>query len=342
MRRIITSSEEDDCLIVKPDAPGGNGKSKPLLTLEAGRLPDKLRSHLRGMEMERARCSNIKGEVSGKMKRNIKDALIIADEIEERLNRQSGSLFSRAEAVIQLRTEARLKDEKIRQMEEEIARLKKELKKREAEKQSQGVKAVAAPNQGKQVLPTASRVTPALEKRLEEARAGDREGNVMAMLREVNKSIEALQRNQMELWNAFTGTGRSSQRGTDVVEKTAKGGEGSAPAPGTSRAPAPRIPAAPPQDGFIEVVGKRKRSQQTERTATTTKEPARKVEEKSRGERSATGNGTEEKKKKRKAAAVEPERLQRSHWYVKSRGRTGMLLPRPGRTLAFKESELKQ
>ncbi|KAI4473161.1 hypothetical protein M0804_015462 [Polistes exclamans] len=148
MRRIITSLEEDDCLIVEQDAPGGNVESQTLLTLEAERIPDKLRLNLRGIEMERARSSNIKGEVSGKTKRFIEDALIIAHEMEERMDRQSGFPFSRAEAVIQLRTEKKIRDEKIRQMEEEIARLKKELKKREAEKQSQGERAMAALNQG--------------------------------------------------------------------------------------------------------------------------------------------------------------------------------------------------
>ncbi|KAI4474930.1 hypothetical protein M0804_014595 [Polistes exclamans] len=90
MRRIITSLEEDDCLIVEQDAPG---VSQALLTLEAGRLPEELRLNLRGIEIERARCSNIKGEVSGKIKRYIKDALIIANEMEERMDRQSGSPF---------------------------------------------------------------------------------------------------------------------------------------------------------------------------------------------------------------------------------------------------------
>ncbi|KAI4472812.1 hypothetical protein M0804_015599 [Polistes exclamans] len=52
------------------------------------------------------------------------------------------------------------------------------------------------------------------------------------------------------------------------------------------------------RDGFIEIVGKKKRRQQTEITATM-REPARKVEENSKGERSATGSGTKEKKKKK-------------------------------------------
>ncbi|KAI4472925.1 hypothetical protein M0804_015554 [Polistes exclamans] len=316
MRRIIPSSEEDDCLIIEPDAASKSGGSntQPLSTLEAGRLLDRLRVHL--METEKLWCSNLKGEVSGKMERLIKEALIMADEI-ERLDRQSGSPFSEAEAVIQLRTEAKLQDEKIREMEEEKARLIKELKKHEAATQSQGVKTVAAPSQGKQVLPAGGKATSALEKRLEDARAGDNEESVMAMLREVNRSIEALQRDQAELWNAFNGTSRPPQRGTDVVGKTAEGGKRSAPAPGTSRAPAPgtsrapapRIPAAsaaaPPQDGFIEVVGRKKHRLQTEpavrqEKATTPGERARKVGEQNKGERSATGSGTKNKKKKKK------------------------------------------
>ncbi|KAI4476998.1 hypothetical protein M0804_013178 [Polistes exclamans] len=275
IRRIISSSEEENCLITESNAASKSG----------GR------------------------EVSGKMKRHIKEAVIMADEIEERLDRQSGSPFSKAEAVIQLRTEAKIKDEKIRIMEEENNRLKKEQKKREATIQNQGEKMVAAPSQGKQVLPVGGKETPALEKRLEDARAGDKERNMMAMLREVNKSIEALQRNQVELWNAITGTSRSSQRGTDVIGKTMEGGKGSAPTTGTLRAPAPRIPTAgavaPPQDGFIEVVGKKKRRLQTEsavgqeRTATPG-ERVRKVGENSKGERSATGGGTGNRKKKKK------------------------------------------
>ncbi|KAI4475431.1 hypothetical protein M0804_014321 [Polistes exclamans] len=260
MRRIITSSEEDDCLIVEQDGPGG---SQTLLTLKAGRLPEKLRSNLRGIEMERARCSNIKGEVSGKIKSYIKDALIIADEIKERIDRQSGSPFSRAEAVIQLRTETKISDEKIRQMEDEIAKLKKEPKKREADKQSHGVKAVAAPNQGKP-MPTTNRATPTLEKRLEDARVGDGMGCVMAVLRDYGKSIEALQRTQLDMWNIFKGT--SAYR--ECVDH-------------------------PLQDGFIDVVGRKKRRQKT-------KPAVRQEKTTTSGERGATGSATKKKGKRKK------------------------------------------
>ncbi|XP_043494151.1 uncharacterized protein LOC122519053 [Polistes fuscatus] len=291
MRSIITSSDEDDCLIVEEDAPG---RSQTPLTLEAGRLPEKLRSYLRGIEKERARCSNLKGEVSGKIKRLIRESLIIADEMEERMKKQSGSRFSRAEAVFQLRTEARIRNEQIRQMEGEIARLQRELKKREAEKQSYGVKAVAALNQGRQT-PTTNRATPSLEKRLEDARAGDSMGCVMAVLRDFGKSIEALQKTQLEMWNIFKGASKPPQRET---EGTALGGKGNAPAPGISRAPAQRIPTVntvvpPSQDGFVEVMGRRKRRQQT-------KPAVRQEKTTTSGDRGATGSGTKKKKKRKK------------------------------------------
>ncbi|XP_043502787.1 uncharacterized protein LOC122524541 [Polistes fuscatus] len=291
LRSIITSSDEDDCLIVEEDAPGRN---QTPLTLEAGRLPEKLRAYLRGIEKERARCSNIKGEVSGRIKRLVKESLIIADVMEERMEKQSGSRFSRAEAIYQLRTEAKIRDEQIRQMEGEIARLQRELKKREAEKQCHGVKAIATPNQGRQA-PTINKVTPSLEKRLEDARIGDDMSCVTAVLRDFSKSIEALQKTQLEMWKVIRETNKPPQRETGG---TAVGGKGSAPAPGTSRAPAQRVPvvsnAVPPsQDGFVEVVGRKKRRQQTKPTVGQEKTTTS-------GDRGATGSGTKKKKKKKK------------------------------------------
>ncbi|KAI4474933.1 hypothetical protein M0804_014598 [Polistes exclamans] len=164
-----------------------------------------------------------------------------------------------------------------------MARLKKELKKRDAEKQSQGVKAVAAPNQGKQMLPTTSRATPALEKRLEDARVGNSMGCVMAVLRDFGKSLRALQKTQLQMWNIFKGTSNPPQRET---EKTAAGGKGSATAPGTSRAPAPGVSTTKPAD-------------RQEKTTISGERP-RRVGEVDKGVKGATGSGTKSKKKRKR------------------------------------------
>ncbi|KAI4475973.1 hypothetical protein M0804_013958 [Polistes exclamans] len=139
---------------------------------QTGRSTKKLREFIRGAEAERARRSNIKGEVSGRMKRCLKGVLEVAGVMDERLGKQTGASSSKTEAVIQLRAEMRVTEKQKRDLGEEYNKLRRELwKKESAPGSTQKEKtAMAAPKSSVSGVLAARDNLVSLDNRLEAAR----------------------------------------------------------------------------------------------------------------------------------------------------------------------------
>ncbi|KAI4475780.1 hypothetical protein M0804_014096 [Polistes exclamans] len=201
-----SSEEEEDCVIEETDPLGTKffipgeeaGSGLSLAALESRRLTVKLRDLLMGVEAERVQSSNLNGKVSGRIKRNIKEALRITEEINARLGRSSGASSSNTEMVSQLRAEMNLVQDQKRNTEEECIKLRRELKKK---------KAIITTLQGETAASSQKRASgplswnaPANDERLQAARSSlTLIGSIMAVLREMTKGMEVLQKSNREL-----------------------------------------------------------------------------------------------------------------------------------------------
>ncbi|KAI4490003.1 hypothetical protein M0804_004185 [Polistes exclamans] len=258
------------CVIEETDPPGTKffipgkeaGSGPSLAALESRRLTVKLRDLLMGVEAERVRSSNLNGKVSGRIKRNIKGALRITEEMDARLGRSSGASSSNTEMVSQLRAEMNLVEAQKRNIEEECIKLRRELKKKEAIITTlQGETAASSQKRASGPL---GRKAPANDERLEAARSSLTDiGSIMAVLRKMTKGMEVLQQSNRELWSAVHASANPGGRPEEeTAQKTTAEGSAGASPHNIARVPDQHVPApAPPASGggFVEVVGRKKR-----------------------------------------------------------------------------------
>ncbi|XP_014614657.1 PREDICTED: uncharacterized protein LOC106792674 [Polistes canadensis] len=197
----IAPSEEEDCMIVEMVLLRKEFViirkeveiSPSLSAIESGRLTVKLRELLMGVEAERARSSNLKGEVSNRIKRNIKEVLKIADEMDGRLGKLLGAISTKTETVSQLRIEVSLVKAQKKSIRKKCGKLRRKLKKKKATAASvQGE--VMALSQKRASRPS-SRKTKAIGKRLDASRSSSNADikSVVAELRELGIGMEVLQ-----------------------------------------------------------------------------------------------------------------------------------------------------
>ncbi|KAI4476571.1 hypothetical protein M0804_013465 [Polistes exclamans] len=158
--------------------------SPSLSAIESGRLTVKLRELLMGVEAERARSSNLMGEVSNRIKRNIKGVVKIADEMDGRLGKLLGASSSKTETVSKLKAEVSLVMAQKKSIRKECGKLRKKLKKKKATIASV-LGEVMALSQKRASRPL-SRKTQAIGKRLDATRSSSNADirSVVAVLRE--------------------------------------------------------------------------------------------------------------------------------------------------------------
>ncbi|XP_043498461.1 uncharacterized protein LOC122521786 [Polistes fuscatus] len=230
-----TSSSEDEVIDltnmygVVPEGPS-------VSSLETERLIDFILDHAAEAEVRRKTCGNIKGEISGRIKNCNLGIAEIARELQARNRANCGSDIR--ESLEQLRTEARATNNRLKQVEEECTRLRRELKRKDAllEKAKLGNTA-NAPTRA--VAVAANQARSFAEGRLVAARKEeDLDGKVTArILAELSKSMINIQEELIEIKG-----GRGSYAQVTARPRVA-------PPPPT---PTP-LTSVPDGDGFVEV-----------------------------------------------------------------------------------------
>ncbi|KAI4472928.1 hypothetical protein M0804_015551, partial [Polistes exclamans] len=172
--------------------------------LETGRLIEKIMENIAEAEVKRRTCGNIKGEVSGKMKSCHLEVMRVARELQARNRVDCGSDIQ--ESLQQLRAEAKATNNRLKQLEEECVRLRREIKRKDAiiEKVSRGeVKNVP-------VKVAANQVRSFSEERLVAARKDEEFDNKIMgnVLTELSRSVIQI---QQELRDIKTGQGSYAQ-----------------------------------------------------------------------------------------------------------------------------------
>ncbi|KAI4476227.1 hypothetical protein M0804_013767 [Polistes exclamans] len=165
--------------------------------METGRLIDMIIDNIAEAEVRRKTCGNIKGEISGKMKSCHLEIMGVARELQARNRANCGPNIH--EFLEQLRAEAKATNNRLKQVEEECTRLRKELRRKDAllEKVSKG----EACNTARAATAAASQARSPAEERLIEARKqDDPEGRTMGrVLTELTKSILRIQEELKEV-----------------------------------------------------------------------------------------------------------------------------------------------
>ncbi|KAI4474088.1 hypothetical protein M0804_015025 [Polistes exclamans] len=175
-------------------------------SLETGRLIQKIMENVAEAEVKRKTCGNIKGEVSGKMKSCHLEIMGVARELEARNRASCGPSLN--ESLEQLRAEAKATNTRLKQVEEECTRLRRELRRKDAllEKVTRG----EAGRTTRETTIAASQTRSPVEERLTEARKDDGpEGGTMG--RVLNGLTKAILRIQEELKEMRTGQGSYAQ-----------------------------------------------------------------------------------------------------------------------------------
>ncbi|KAI4474423.1 hypothetical protein M0804_014868 [Polistes exclamans] len=214
-------------------------QEKPLVSnLETGRLIDKIIENIAEAEVKRKTCGNIKGEISGKMKSCHLGVIEMARELQARNRVDCGSDIQ--ESLQQLRAEAKATNNRLKQLEEECVRLRRQIKRKDAiiEKMSRGeVKNVP-------VKVAANQVRSFAEERLVAARKEEEFDNKMMgkVLTELSRSVIQI---RQELRDIKTGQGSYAQ----VAAR---------PRVGPSPPMTTPLTTVPDGDGFIEVRRKNK------------------------------------------------------------------------------------
>ncbi|KAI4473170.1 hypothetical protein M0804_015457 [Polistes exclamans] len=207
-------------------------------SLETGRLIEKIMENIAKAEVKRKTCGNIKGEVPGKMKSCYLEIMRVARELQARNRVNCGSDIQ--ESLQQLRAEAKATNKRLKQLEEECVRLRRDIKRKDAiiEKVSRGeVKNVP-------VKVAANQVRSFAEERLVAARKEEEFDNktMGKVLTELSRSVIQI---QQELRDFKTGQGSYAQ----VAARPRV-----APSPPMTT---PLI-TVPDGDGFIEVRRKKR------------------------------------------------------------------------------------
>ncbi|XP_046835336.1 uncharacterized protein LOC124431447 [Vespa crabro] len=128
-RPVIYSSEEEESRIDWPLLSWEGSAETPLSQVETGRLLDNIREVTLDAENARLKCRNLKGDISGIMKRSFKKTLESVKTLSGRLQIGADDPPSAKETIAQLKAELRAKVLCIRELKNEVACFKKEKKK---------------------------------------------------------------------------------------------------------------------------------------------------------------------------------------------------------------------
>ncbi|KAI4475429.1 hypothetical protein M0804_014319 [Polistes exclamans] len=233
-----TSSSEDEVMdLTNIDEITPEGPS--ISNLETGRLINRILDNMAEAEVKRKTCGNIKGEISGKMKSCHLEVIEMAKELQARNRANCCSKIH--ESLQQLRAEAKATNNRLKQLEEECTRLRRELKRKDIllGKVLKG-KDNNAPN--KITTTAAKQVKSSIEERLVAARKED-DLDYKSMGRVLNELSKSIIRIQQEMKEMKEGQGSYAQ----VAARPRV-------------APSPPMPTplttVPDGDGFEDVLGK--------------------------------------------------------------------------------------